>query len=1111
MALIVNHNMAAQNAARNLSTIYDRLSTSVQRLSSGLRINSAADDAAGLAIREMMRADIATMNQGIRNTADAISMIQTADGALSIIDEKLTRMKELAEQAATGTYTTAQREIINSEYQAMAAEIDRIANATNFNGLKLLDGSVTNQHGGQGIKIHFGVSNKDSEDYYFVNIGDARATSSTGLRIGGDAKNDIWGQGAAGSGPLSGPGCCTAGYTSLDGNAGFISGQTFSYGYNWDWMEDDDPDLLAGKYLAGRYTVSSSESLQDLINKVNAGTQSRVGVQIHASALQAAVVCGGTVAVCVGDEAYYWGIPDDAQGGIVHTPEFLYKATMDNLFKGTGNLAGLYTSDTVLKNLLNAQSVQLSATVFGEEDLSAGLAAVKDAMRNLLGSTVLTLSANDFTNATDQQALLSALGVTNTNPPGKSANFGTGIYHANGVWTMSASLGKSLGMTELTFELSAAFATTNAYITKASAVSALSGIAGVTSAFSTGGQTQFDMWVSGNIWTVNAASAQAINARRVSIDIKGAETSAVDARDWVNKHYVETVPLLTGQAGKYFESGVTDGVMSSYIYVDAATGRWTREKAIGDSLGWDQVDFTVTSTTKHTLAHDAYGYISAHSAAIKTALAAFKATQVAASQTSGDFTLQGLWYSATTGEWTTSATLADRLSGTTNVFNQITYKISALCGKTAQQLYDIFKASYQLYAAQFTKEVYAKGMSTTSAVAALRSAITNAVGTTNPTPGTMVSELGDTWSDMFAKIRAIEPDLNRRLGQTGLRDITALTQSGGELYDAITAAGLTDQIEVGALTQAQLDTLGAALTKDDVSSKEGPGKDERFGGAIDVSKHVTQVGSAGSKSSSFTFRALASAINNNPDSQFWAMVQKYNSNGVSAEMVYIFTKDGGDFNNLLACDVAADNEKSREGLASILFENTSTGKTNQSGTTFTLGGEHWGTMKPTQTKASLGNEVWNVTLNGRDVGYQRDLWISNNGDLETPGLDYGTINGMNRESFVEIQNAANGDWKGAEVRTQSSAQEALDAITESINVKDKIRADLGAMQNRLENTMSNLTIQAENLQASESRISDVDVATEMTEFTRNNVLSQAATSMLAQANSLSQLALSLIR
>ncbi|MDR1111147.1 MAG: flagellin, partial [Deltaproteobacteria bacterium] len=134
MSLVINHNMMAMNTARTLSNTYGRLNASVQRLSSGLRINSAADDAAGLAIRELMRADIATMQQGVRNIADAISMIQTADGGMAVIDEKLTRMKELAEQAATGTYTTLQREIINSEYQAMAAEIDRIATATNFNG-----------------------------------------------------------------------------------------------------------------------------------------------------------------------------------------------------------------------------------------------------------------------------------------------------------------------------------------------------------------------------------------------------------------------------------------------------------------------------------------------------------------------------------------------------------------------------------------------------------------------------------------------------------------------------------------------------------------------------------------------------------------------------------------------------------------------------------------------------------------------------------------------------------------------------------------------------------------------------------------------------------------
>jgi len=140
MSWTINHNLMALNIARNLGNHYQELSVSTQRLSSGLRINSSADDAAGLAVRELMRADISTLNQGIRNANDAISMIQTADGALQIIDEKLIRMNELAEQAATGTYTSDQRMIIDSEFQAMANEIQRISNATDYNGISLLNG-----------------------------------------------------------------------------------------------------------------------------------------------------------------------------------------------------------------------------------------------------------------------------------------------------------------------------------------------------------------------------------------------------------------------------------------------------------------------------------------------------------------------------------------------------------------------------------------------------------------------------------------------------------------------------------------------------------------------------------------------------------------------------------------------------------------------------------------------------------------------------------------------------------------------------------------------------------------------------------------------------------
>ena len=191
MSLVINHNMMAANTARNLNAHYSQLSKSVQRLSTGLRVNSAADDAAGLAIRELQRADIATLQQGARNANDAISMIQTADGALGVIDEKLTRMKELAEQAATGTYDSTQRLMIESEYQAMASEITRIANATDFNGIKLLDGSLSGEdHSGADLKatgkmkVHFGTMNDSAEDYYYIQIGTSTASA---LGVGNQA------------------------------------------------------------------------------------------------------------------------------------------------------------------------------------------------------------------------------------------------------------------------------------------------------------------------------------------------------------------------------------------------------------------------------------------------------------------------------------------------------------------------------------------------------------------------------------------------------------------------------------------------------------------------------------------------------------------------------------------------------------------------------------------------------------------------------------------------------------------------------------------------------------------------------------------------------------
>ncbi|MDR2141912.1 MAG: flagellin [Deltaproteobacteria bacterium] len=310
MALIINHNVPAIKAARNLGVIYNSLTKSVERLSSGLRINNAADDAAGLAIRELMRADIAATNQGIRNAADALSLVQTADGALGVIDAKLIHMKELAEQAANAIYTTVQRELINSEYQAMAAEIDRIAASTNFNGVKLLDGSMNSLNNGQGMMIHFGVNNILNEDYYYIKTDDARATTATGLQIGGDGKNDIWSTGSyPGVTPGGLKGCCGGGFSSPTEEVQNLAAQGFAYGYNWDNKQPDEDKLMSAYYLAGRYSKSGA-TLEDIVSLVNQGTQSRIGIKIAAD-----LAPTGTdyTVICLGqDEAFYVGDKDAA-------------------------------------------------------------------------------------------------------------------------------------------------------------------------------------------------------------------------------------------------------------------------------------------------------------------------------------------------------------------------------------------------------------------------------------------------------------------------------------------------------------------------------------------------------------------------------------------------------------------------------------------------------------------------------------------------------------------------------------------------------------------------------------------------------------------------------
>jgi flagellin len=183
MALTVNTNIASLTAQRNLTGSQNALSTSLQRLSSGLRINSAKDDAAGLAISERFTAQIRGLNQGVRNANDGISLAQTAEGALKEVTNNLQRIREIAVQSANATNSDSDRTALQAEVSQLLSEIDRVAANTKFNGIALLDGSFTSKAFQVGADASETVSISTINSAATSALGSSYSSSDTGAAV----------------------------------------------------------------------------------------------------------------------------------------------------------------------------------------------------------------------------------------------------------------------------------------------------------------------------------------------------------------------------------------------------------------------------------------------------------------------------------------------------------------------------------------------------------------------------------------------------------------------------------------------------------------------------------------------------------------------------------------------------------------------------------------------------------------------------------------------------------------------------------------------------------------------------------------------------------------
>jgi flagellin len=212
----INHNIAALNTYRQLGSANNAQQSSMEKLSSGLRINRAGDDAAGLAISEKMRGQIRGLDQAQANAQDGISLIQTAEGALNETHSILQRMRELSTQASNDTNTTTDREELQKEMNQLTSEVNRISEQTEFNTQKLLDGSQASSTSDGGLKLQIGANATQS---FTIDIFDMSASA---LGVAGTSSADL----GTGAGTTTNGVTITADEAALTDNAVFASTDT---------------------------------------------------------------------------------------------------------------------------------------------------------------------------------------------------------------------------------------------------------------------------------------------------------------------------------------------------------------------------------------------------------------------------------------------------------------------------------------------------------------------------------------------------------------------------------------------------------------------------------------------------------------------------------------------------------------------------------------------------------------------------------------------------------------------------------------------------------------------------------------------------------------------
>jgi flagellin len=377
MASVINTNITSLNAQRNLSSSQASLTTSIQRLSSGLRINSAKDDAAGMAISTRMTSQINGLNQASRNANDGISLAQTAEGAIGQMSDNLQRMRELSVQSANGTLSTDDRKGVQSEIDQLKSEINRVANQTSFNGTKLLDGTS----GG----FSFQVGADANQTIAINSLTDTRSTA-LGTSTTASATGATMAYAPAGTDMSTAPGAAGAKSLAIGGfsvNGVAIAGADMAVTDNEKVTDTEYKEFMSKTVEA--INVKSSESGVTASLKIDSG-----GMTISLSGVKSAKSADGSIAVSGGAAmTALTGIADvdgsTGNGESVTTTGFdkVDVTSVAGANKGIAMIDGAINALNTMRADLGAVQNRFTSTVTNlqttSENLSASRSRIQDA------------------------------------------------------------------------------------------------------------------------------------------------------------------------------------------------------------------------------------------------------------------------------------------------------------------------------------------------------------------------------------------------------------------------------------------------------------------------------------------------------------------------------------------------------------------------------------------------------------------------------------------------------------------------------------------------------------------------------------------------------------